>query len=56
MEQQETSIRELEALIADPAAAADYQKLEEACRELERLHAENDAAMEQWLTLTEEGQ
>ena len=56
MEQQEGSIRELEALIADPASAADYQKLEDACRRLEQLHQENDAAMEQWLALTEEGE
>lgn len=56
MEQQESAIRELEALIADPASAADYQKLEDACRRLEQLHQENDAAMEQWLALTEEGE
>ena len=40
--------------MADPQIAADYQKVEEICQQIEQLKSQNDAFSEEWLELLEE--
>ena len=54
IEQNEQTIEELTAQMADPAIAADYQKVEEICQQIEQLKNDNDAFSEEWLELSEE--
>ncbi|MBP1582268.1 MAG: ABC-F family ATP-binding cassette domain-containing protein [Oscillospiraceae bacterium] len=53
-EENEAKIEELSAQMAQPEIAADYQQVEEICRQIEELKQQNEAYSEEWLELCEE--
>ena len=44
---------QLEIEISDPENASDYQLLQDLCADLEEARAAHDAALEEWLELSE---
>ncbi|MFW6039415.1 MAG: ATP-binding cassette domain-containing protein, partial [bacterium] len=49
----EAEVARLEALVADPAVAADHVRLQRHCQELETAQAEVDRLYERWAALSE---
>ena len=54
MEENEHRIAELTEQMSSPEIAADYQKVEEICAQIEFLKNQNDEYGEEWLLLSEE--
>ena len=53
-EENEALIEELSTQMAQPDIAADYQKVDEICKQIEELKNQNEAYSEEWLLLCEE--
>lgn len=54
MESNEQLIEQLTEQMSDPQIAADYQKVEEICGQIEQLKNQNESFGEEWLELVEE--
>jgi len=54
IEEGELQIEELSAQMAQPDIAADYQKVDEICQQIENIKGQNEAYSEEWLLLLEE--
>lgn len=54
VEENEQKIEELTAQMSDPQIAADYQKMEEICAQIEQLKMQNEEYGEEWLLLLED--
>ena len=53
-EELDQKVLRLEIEISDPENASDYQLLQDLCADLEEARAAHDAALEEWLELSEE--
>lgn len=54
IEEGENEIESLSVQMAQPDIAADYQKVDDICKQIEEIKAKNEAYSEEWLELCEE--